>query len=291
MSERPRHERAPPDVPYRLPWRSTQVRTGAHRSKLEGAGGFFRDFAPLLRSPDPRRIDLRVSARDPFEGLHVRRFEQKAAVTVYALVDVSASMGFRGATDKMRIAAGLCAALASSARRAGDAFGLIGCDQTIEAELMFLATRSRGSETEMLRRLRSFVPHGRGTKGLVDAAALIAGRRKLVFLISDFHLPRPELERIFGALSQHDIVPILLSDTLELERLPRWGIFALTDLETGRRRLVVMRPSLREAWLRRSRRRRAELDALAARFGRAPFELRDRIDWDRFSSYLMGGAP
>ena len=40
-------------------------------------GGYFRDFAPLLRSPDPRRIDLRVSARDPFEGLHVRRFEQK----------------------------------------------------------------------------------------------------------------------------------------------------------------------------------------------------------------------
>jgi uncharacterized protein (DUF58 family) len=291
MSERPRDETGPSDIPYRLPWRSTQVHTGAHRSKLEGAGGFFRDFVPLLRSPDPRRIDLRVSARDPFDGLHVRRFEQKASVTVYALVDVSASMGFRGATDKMRLAAELCAALASSARRAGDAFGLIGCDVAIRPELMFLATRARGSEAEMLRRLRAFVPAGSGTRGFVDAAALIAGRRKLVFLISDFYVPRPELEKIFAALSQHDIVPILISDTLELERLPRWGIFALTDLEIGRRRLVVMRPALRDAWHRRSRRRRAELDATAARFGRQPFEVRDRIDWDRLGTYLMGGAP
>lgn len=291
MREPTGEDAAPPDIPYRLPWRSTQVRTGAHRSKLEGAGGFFRDFAPLLRSPDPRRIDLRMSARDPFEGLHVRRFEQKAAVTVYALVDVSASMAFRGAAHKMRIAGDLCAALASSARRSGDAFGLIGCDAAIRAELTFLATRARGTEIEMLQRLRAFAPRGAGTQGLVDAAALMAGRRKLVFLISDFYIPQPDLERIFASLSGHDIVPILLSDTLELERLPRWGLFSLTDLEIGRRRLVVMRPSLRDAWLRRSMRRRAELDAVASRFGRQPFEVRDRIDWDRLSGYLMGGAP
>ena len=113
---RPEDDAPPPDLPYQLAWRSSEVRAGAHRGKREGAGGFFRDVAPLLRSPDPRRLDLRVSARDPFEGLHVRRFEQKATVTVYALVDVSASMGFRGASDKMHIAADLCAALASAVR-------------------------------------------------------------------------------------------------------------------------------------------------------------------------------
>ncbi|MEI9901029.1 MAG: DUF58 domain-containing protein [Hyphomicrobium sp.] len=93
-----------PDIPYRLPWR--HARAGVHRSKLEGSGGFFRDVVPLVRSPDPRRLDLRISARDPFGGLHVRRFEHKAAVTVYVLVDVSASMGFCGSTDKFALAAG-----------------------------------------------------------------------------------------------------------------------------------------------------------------------------------------
>ncbi len=279
----------PADIPYRLPWRSSDVRIGAHRSKLEGSGGYFRDFVPLLRSPDPRRIDLRVSARDPFEGLHVRRFEQKAAVTVYALIDVSASMGFRGDADKISLATELCSALAAAVRRAGDAFGLIGCDAIVRPDLMFLATRARGAEVEMLRRLRTFAPAGRGSRGLVDAAALISGRRKVVFLVSDFYMPNADIEAVFSALSHHDIIPIILSDSVEMEKLPRWGILSLADLEVGRRRLVVMRPRLREAWQRRSGRRRAELNAIAARFGRQPFEIRDRIDWDRLSAHLVGG--
>ncbi|KWT65223.1 DUF58 domain-containing protein [Hyphomicrobium sulfonivorans] len=287
---RPEDDAPPPDLPYQLAWRSSEVRAGAHRGKREGAGGFFRDVAPLLRSPDPRRLDLRVSARDPFEGLHVRRFEQKATVTVYALVDVSASMGFRGASDKMRIAADLCAALASAVRRAGDAFGLIGCDAEVQKELTFLATRARGSEVEMLRRLRNFTPRGAGTGGMVDAAALVGGGRKVIFLISDFYMPRPEIEAIFGALARHDIIPIVLSDTAELERLPRWGLLSLTDLEVGRRRLVVMRPRLWEAWQRRSGRRRADLKSIAGRYGRTPFVVEDRIDWERLSGYLAGGV-
>lgn len=290
MSEAaPRASMPPADIPYRLAWRSADVRIGAHRGKLEGSGGFFRDVVPLLRSPDPRRLDLRISARDPFDNLYARRFEQKAAIAVYALVDVSASMGFRGHADKMRLAADLCAALAASIRRAGDSFGLIGCDAIVQPTLTFLATRARGSEVEMLQRLRSFEPRGRGTRGFLDAAGLIGGRRKLVFLISDFYIPRAQTEAIFAALAHHDIVPIVLTDSLEIEKLPRWGIMSLTDLEVGRRRLVVMRPSLREAWLRRSGRRRAELKSIAARFGRAPFEIRDRIDWDRLGAHLVGG--
>jgi uncharacterized protein (DUF58 family) len=278
------------DLPYKIPWRSVGVHAGAHRSKLEGAGGFFHDFAPLLQRPDPRRIDLRVSVRDPFEGLYVRRFEQKTAITVYALVDVSASMGFAGNTDKLQLAADLCAVIAASARRSGDAFGLIGCGEHVVPELHFPATRARGGEEEMLGRLRTFIPQGRGTQGFVDAAGLIAGRRKLVFLISDFHMSIDAVEAALSALSRHDIVPIVLSDSAEIEQLPRWGLLSLTDLEIGRRRLVAMRPSLRGAWIRRSERRRAELRTAATRFGREPFEIRDRIDWDKLGEYLIGGS-
>jgi uncharacterized protein (DUF58 family) len=282
---------APPaDLPYRLAWRSGGVRAGSHRGKLQGSGGYFHDFAPLLQRPDPRRIDLRVSVRDPFEGLHVRRFEQKSAISVYALVDISASMAFQGRTDKIRLAADLCEALASSARRAGDAFGMICCGARVEKDLYFPASRARGSETEMLRRLRAHVPSARGSDGFMDAASLLSGKRKLVFLISDFHMASDACERIFSALSQHDIVPIVLTDTLEVEELPRWGLLSLTDLEFGRRRLVVMRPSLREAWQRRSEGRRAELYSVAARYGREPFQVRNRIDWDRLGGYLISGG-
>jgi uncharacterized protein (DUF58 family) len=278
------------DVPYRLAWRSAGVRIGAHRGEVEGSGGLFRDFDQLMRSPDPRRIDLRMSLRDPFETLYVRRFEQKTSITVYALVDLSASMGFEGSVDKMQVVADLAGAIAASARRIGDSFGLIGCDDNIIPEFFLPATRSRGGEADMVAKLRAFVPSGRGSQGLIDAASYLAGRRKLVFVISDFYWPRAEIEALFEALSQHDIIPIVLKDRRETQDLPRYGLVSLRDLETGRRRLVAMRPSLRAAWQRRDAERARALRSIAMRYGRPPFEIVGPVNWDRFGAYLMGEA-
>lgn len=278
------------DVPYRLAWRTSDVRIGAHRGKIEGAGGLFRDFDLLMRSPDPRRIDLRMSARDPFGTLYVRRFEQKTAITVYALVDLSASMRFAGGTRKMNVVADLVGALAASARRIGDSFGLIGCDEGIISEFLFQATRSRGGEAEMIERLRSFAPTGHSAEGLLEGASYIAGRRKLVFVISDFYMPLHLIEALFEALSQHDVVPIVLKDRGEVEDLPRYGLVSLTDLETGRRRLLAMRPSLRAEWQRKAAEHARALRVLAMRYGRPPFEIVGPINWDRLGAYLMGEA-
>src|SRR5690349_19661192 len=106
----------PADLAYCLAWRSRAVRAGSHRSTHRGGGGLFHDLASLLDHPDPRRIDVRQSLRDPFEAIHVRRFEQKSAVAVTMLLDVSASMSFAGRTRKMRLAADLASVIAASAR-------------------------------------------------------------------------------------------------------------------------------------------------------------------------------
>jgi uncharacterized protein (DUF58 family) len=278
------------DVPYRLAWRTSGVRIGAHRGKVEGTGGLFRDFDLLARSQDPRRIDLRMSLRDPFDNLYVRRFEQKTSITVYALVDLSASMGFEGNVDKMDVVADLCGALAASARRIGDSFGLIGCDEKIIPEFFLPATRSRGGETDMVAALRAYVPAGHGAEGLLDGASYLAGRRKLVFVISDFYLPLSLIEALFEALSQNDVVPIVLKDRRELKDLPRYGLVSLADLETGRRRLLAMRPSLRAAWINEEAEHSRALRALAMRYGRPPFEILGPVEWDRLGAYLMGEA-
>jgi uncharacterized protein (DUF58 family) len=278
------------DLPYRLDWRAAGIRIGAHRGKVEGTGGLFRDFDTLMRSPDPRRIDLRMSMRDPNGSLYVRRFEQKTAIAVYALVDLSASMSFAGGVAKMQIVADLCATLAASTRRIGDAFGLIGANEHIVPEFLLPATRSRGGEADMVERLRAYVPVGRGTEGLIEAANYLAGRRKLVFVLSDFYMPLATIERLFEALSQHDVVPIVLKDRREVEDLPRYGLVSLADLETGRRRLFAMRPALREKWHRDAAEQMRALNALAARYGRGAFEILGPIDWDRLSAYLMGEA-
>ena len=281
------------DVPYRLAWRAAGVRIGAHQGKMEGAGGLFKDHELLVRARDPRRIDLRVSLRDPFGNLYAKRFSQRSAITVYALVDLSASMGFLGQARIIDVATDLCAALAGSARRIGDTFGLIGANRRIVPTCFWPATASRGAEAEMLTYLRAFDPAEQGelgdsAEGLVDAAAIIAGRRKLVFLISDFLMPEDTIEAIFEALAGHDVIPIVLRDPRELEDLPRYGLVSFADLETGGRRLYVMRPALRAALIADDAERSTRLRSLAMRYGRPPFEIVGKIDWDRFGAYLMG---
>lgn len=282
---------APPvDLPYQIIWRSRALQQGAHRSTQSGAGGLFRDLATLLEHRDPRRIDLRQTLRDPFGTLHVRRFEERSQIGVTLLLDVSGSMGFHGAARKMALAADLAQVFAAAARRAGDTFALYAADDQVHDALSVPPTRSRTGEETMLAALRAYVPKQKGASGLVEAAGKIGRKRSLVVIVSDFLLSEVQLEALFAALSGHDVIPIRVADTRESAALPSWGLFELADLETGRRRLVVMRPALKAEWQRRIEARRAFFRSLAARHGREPFEITDRIAWDRLGAHLAAGA-
>jgi uncharacterized protein (DUF58 family) len=281
---------APVDLPYRIVWRSRSVRQGAHRSTQSGAGGIFRDLATLLEYRDPRRIDLRQSLRDPFGTLHVRRFEEKSEIGVTVLLDVSGSMAFEGSSRKMKLAADLVQVLATSVRRAGDTFALYAADEEVRDELGSPPTRSRAGEGDMIAALRAYVPERKGASGLIAAAQRVGRKRNVVLVISDFLLPEDQLESLFETLSPHDVIPIRLVDSHENARLPSWGLMQLSDLETGRRRLVAMRPSLKAEWQRRIEARRSFFRALASRYGREPFEITDTIRWDLLGAHLATGA-
>ncbi|WP_132252218.1 DUF58 domain-containing protein [Methylobacterium segetis] len=276
------------DIVYLPRWRARGPRAGAHRARETGGLGSFKDQVSFLRLPDARRIDLRATLRDPFEGVHVRRFEARMAVEVWALVDLSASMRFSGAADRMALVGALCQGLAASATRIGDGFGLIACDAGIREDLSLIATRRRASAAEAAVRIGQARPTGRSAAGLLAAAARIAGRPKLVFLISDFRWPEALLEQVFASLSFHDVVPVLLADSRETEALPEWGLLELEDLEGAGSRLVLMRPALRRRWLAQEGERMARLARLARRNGREPFRLADRFDPEALSRHLLG---
>lgn len=277
------------DVAYRVPWRSSSVRNGVHRSRMIGGGGVFKDLVPLMRHPDPRRIALRASVSDPFENLLVQRSEQTTAISVYVLVDVSASMAFQGRANKLALAADMAEALSICAARAGDQFGLIAFDQTARDELLLPRTRSRAAHRAAIDQLRAFTPHQRGVDGIAQAAGLLSGAKKLVFLISDFLWSNEDAEQAFANLSLHDVVPIEIDDSMQIDGLPEWGLLRLFDLETNTRRLVAMRPALKQAWKLRRQERRAAISARCAQSGREPFTVQDQIGWDRLISYLMHG--
>lgn len=274
-------------IVYHPRWRPGGIRVGAHRGREAGGLGTFRDQVPFLRMPDARRIDIRATMRDPFEGTYVRRFETRTDLEVWALVDLTASMRFRGEADRMALVADLCTGLAASATGIGDSFGLVGCDEGVRSDAFLPATRRRGIALERAARLSSLRCEGRSARGLLAATRQLAGRPKLVFLVSDFRWPEELIEEVLSGLALHDLVPILLADAAEDVAIPEWGLMELDDLEGAGRRVVFMRPSLRRRWHARERERLERFGRIAARNGRAPFRLSGRFDAEALSRHLM----
>ncbi|MCS0504728.1 DUF58 domain-containing protein [Ancylobacter mangrovi] len=274
-------------IPYRLRWRPESVFPGAHPGPGEGVEGEFRRHVSLLRRSDPRRIDLRASLRDPFQDLRVREFAPRRSVPVAMLIDLSGSMGFGGAVAEQ--VARLGALIALSARRSGDSFALFGCDARMREDVHLPFTRRAGIEDEVRRLLEGARMEGEGTEGLLEAARRLPARRSLVFLVSDFLMPRARVAALLDRLWRHDVVPVVARHSAVEEGLPRWGLIETVDLETRAHRLVLMRPSLRTRWLEVSRARRQALEELFRQRGCRSFDLVDRLDTEALARRLMAG--
>jgi len=239
---------------------------GHHRSTRGNSGFEFRGHASLLDAPDPRRLDLQASLRDPFGDWRVRIYSQRKAVPVTVVADLSASMAFAGRVPKLAVLADFVESLSISAWRTGDSFGFIGCDAAPRADLLQPQTRARGAGSEVARRLRALQPEGRDARGLLAAPRHLGRQRALVFLVSDFHLPPELITAVLDGLSAHEVVPVVLWDPLEFTLSATRGLAQVIDPESGRQRLVWWRPALRARWqAAHAQRREALLQLLRAR--------------------------
>ncbi|MEP7298475.1 MAG: MxaS protein, partial [Burkholderiales bacterium] len=202
----------------------------------------------LLDAPDPRRLDLHASLRDPFGDWRVRIYSQRKSIPVTVVADLSASMGFSGHARKLEVLADFVESLAWSAWRTGDSFGFVGCDSAVRADLLQVQSRARGAGGEVARRLRQLQPEGRGAHGLLDAPRHLSRQRALLFLVSDFHLPLGLIADVLDTFGLHEVVPTVLWDPLEFGLSAPRGLVRVVDPESGRQRLVWWRPALRARW-------------------------------------------
>jgi hypothetical protein len=76
-------------------------------------------------------------------------------------------------------------------------------------------------------------------------------------------------------------------DPAETEPPGAAGLLALSDAETGVRRTLWLRESLRTRWRDAVAARRAELHALFERHGAAPFHLDGRFDAEALSRHFL----
>lgn len=291
-STAPSAEAAPPPVRelhYRIATSALGHFPGHHRSHRGTSGLEFRGHTSLLNAPDPRRLDLHASLRDPFNGAGnwlVRVYNQRLSVPVLMLADLSASMGFDGQRRKLDVLADFTDSLAWSAWRTGDAFGFIGCDTAVRADWLQPPSRARGGGADIARRLRHWQPDGASARGLLDAHRHLGRQRALLFLVSDFHLPLPDIARLLEQLSTHELVPVVLWDPLEFALGERPGLAWLRDPESGQRRLVWWRPALRARWQASHDARRAALLQLFRQRRLRPLFIEQGFDADAVTRHF-----
>jgi uncharacterized protein (DUF58 family) len=238
--------------------------SGAYHSVFKGRGMDFDEVREYTPGDEVRTIDWNVTARAgrPF----VKKFTEERELTIFLVVDISASGNFgSGTLSKRDLAAELASVLAFSAIRNSDKVGLILYTDRVERYL--LPKKGRRHVLRVIRDILYHQPEGRGTDSVkaLDVVNHVLHRRAIVFLISDFETgkdpqtARAELRRAMRQTNRrHDLIAVHIEDPREKE-LPNVGIVALEDAETGEiveldTTRAVVRQRFKEQALERSRR-------------------------------------
>jgi len=271
---------------YHIGWRSCGRHAGRHVSTQRGMGMEFRGHTTLLSYPDPRRIDIRQTIRDPLEQVYVRVFNQKSASPVFAIVDLSGSMSFGKKQSKVALASEIASSIAVSATRNSDSFGLIGFDEIVREDWICTSAFKPHHALEVAEKLHEYVPASVGSAGIQALNQHLPRERSLVFLISDFHIPLEELENGLSLLMQHHVVPVVLWDSSEYKSLPEFGITSVTDCESGEKRVLFLRKDMRSQIIASFEARREAIEALFMKYNMPPFFVEGEFDADALTEYF-----
>lgn len=271
---------------YHIGWRSRGRHPGRHASTQRGMGMEFRGHTTLLSYPDPRRIDIRQTIRDPLEQIYVRLFNQKSATPVYVICDLSGSMNFGARKRKIKLAAEIAASVAQSASQHHDPFGFIGFDEKVREDWISTSSFKSQRAIEMTEALKDFHPAPVNCSGITEVYRYLPRDRALVFLISDFHMPSSLLEESLSNLLRHHIVPVVLWDPAEYKNLPEFGITNVSDAETGEMRTLLLRKELRAKIIASFEKRREEIYNLFMRFDMPPFYVESTFDASLLTEYF-----
>ncbi|WP_435006646.1 DUF58 domain-containing protein [Tundrisphaera lichenicola] len=207
---------------------------GAYLGARPGSGLAFAELRPYEPGDDVRHLDWNVTARQGRP--YVRRFVEERALTVWLIVDISASLRFgpEGRTKADR-AVQSAALLATAAIQSGDRAGLALVSDRVEAELL-----PSGGIKHLARLVRALVAtpsRSRRTSLTVGLRGLAHSRRRaLVVILSDFLTV--DSHAAWKTLSQkNDVVAVRLIEPRE-QALPPSGLLDLVDAELGTDRLI-----------------------------------------------------
>ena len=203
---------------------------GEYHSVFKGRGMTFSEVREYQPGDDIRLIDWNVTARTgtPF----IKIFEEERELTVYLLVDISASGEFGSHQQlKREFGAEIASVLGFSAIKNNDKVGLILFSSEIEKYVV--PKKGKSHVLRVVRELLYNRPENKGTsiKVALDYLLKVAKRKSVVFLISDF-LDDQYWSSLKVVNRKHDLIGIKLYDPAEI-KLPKLDLAKVEDPETG----------------------------------------------------------
>jgi uncharacterized protein (DUF58 family) len=255
---------------FRVRPEAVAMLAGAYHGARPGVGLMFSELRAYEPGDDVRHLDWNVTARQGRP--YVRRFVEERALTLWLILDVSASLRFGpDGVSKADRAAQAAALLATAAIQNGDRAGLAMVSDRIEAELA-----PGGGPRHLARLLRALVT----TPAISRGTALTAGlsrfrrstRRALIVVLGDFLGDEPI--GVWRRVSRrHQVIALRLVEPRE-ETLPDAGLLDLEDAETATRRVVDAGSSrVRAAYAEAALRRRTGFRRWCAAAGVSGFEI------------------
>lgn len=284
----------PEDFHYRFPDKVFGHVPGAHTGTSLGSGDRFAGFADLFDYPDPRRLDIRASMRTQLSGMLpgeeqrwlVRRYQQRASVTLWLLADLSASMSVGSVNNEYL--ARLAHMVAHSAIRTGDRFGMAGFDSQWRQDVSVMPTRQRSMpQLAADKILQARPPQHPGADGLPHAAEIISSPHALVFLASDFCCDLSMVDSTLRRLSRYTVIPVVWQHD-DVDHFPSHaGWTEMRDSETGVRHSVWMRPKMKQRWQQTMQDHFEQLDACFTRHRVRPLYVSGAVSPDTLTEYFF----
>jgi uncharacterized protein (DUF58 family) len=216
--------------------------SGLHRASMHGSSVEFAEHKEYSPGDELRHVDWKAYAK--LDRYYVKQFEQESQLTVYLVLDASASMAFTGGgIPKVEYAGVALAALAYLVIQQQDKVGLLACgDKAVET---LVPPRARTNHLhDLLGVLDSLLVRGAvGDESPADAlqriAELARRRRALIVLASDlFDADDKTLTTLAQLRAQrHDVSVLHVLDPHEVA-FPYDGLTQFESLETQHKMLV-----------------------------------------------------
>jgi uncharacterized protein (DUF58 family) len=202
---------------------------GTDTSLFVGSGLEYASSRPYQLGDSVRLLNWRLTARTGRP--YVRQYEALKRISVYIVVDTSASMTIGStARTKHDIAVWMAAALGLIAQRRMSPVAIVGAG---ERTVPMSPTLVRNDLWRAIEPLRLGDIAERTLLGeRLERMTVRAGRRSVFVIVSDLHDPRA-IPALRHAAQKHDCMVLHTQDPAELQPL-RSGFFRGEEAETGR---------------------------------------------------------